>query len=787
MNFNLNIISWNRLSKSILMSCIFLLPGLAIAEPHLSSHLQQLQYDYVNYQGGGTFTSADATLNILESDRVMVTITSSAEEAPETIKQLEKLGMTHITHYKHLISGVLPIAQLSQLESVQGVHWASSQRATLNSIGLATNAGDQAMFTDVVKKQQGVDGSGIKIGVLSDSYNCLAGADADIASGDLPGNVLVVREYPFCEEGASDEGRAMMQLIHDIAPGARLLFHTAFESPVGFAQGIIDLADLGADIIVDDISWLLMPMVQEGPIAQAVNEVAQRGVVYFSAAGNNGRQSYQQAFRKVTTASGALAHDFGQAAGRASDIYQKITIPQGVEVRVVLQWDNPARIAGGAGATADLDLFVLDSAKNRVITSSQDHNIGHDPVEFVGIQAPEDEALEVNLFIRKSAGADPRYVKYVMFSTGTPEIINKPEPPEPSLLHLNNQGVLVLESGQQMPAGTAVIVVQDYSGEFSMTPGLVIIGLNGAPIVTNQSNGQHGVVIEGNYYPIDTLERPIWFIPEGYSATLNAQGKIELIDASVDEEVQTDVRISEYATRSSTLYGHANAAGAIAVGAMSYQQAPWFNGAGFIEKFSSAGGLPIVFDSAGGLLENLIFRAKPEIVAIDNIDTTFFPAVSEETDTDQSGLPNFSGTSAAAPNAAAVAALLLQKYAYLRPKEVRQIMMRGTIDLTDPALVHGEYALPYNPCASGVQFDWGSGCGLIQADLIFEVAATMPIPTSLGDFNQDGCVDYKDSGILLAILRSDTSVQAVYDLSGDGVITHRDFNALQQLYSTDCQ
>ncbi|MCK5354284.1 MAG: hypothetical protein KAJ63_04150, partial [Methyloprofundus sp.] len=403
-----------------LLSVIFLLSsGLLFAGTHVSSHLLQLQHEYAQAQGNGAFAASDATLSIVNSDHVMLTVTSTVAQLPQTIRQLKKLGMTHISQYKHLVSGMLPIAQLKQLETVQGAQWVSSQRAITSSSGFARNAGDAAMFSDVVKKQQDVDGTGITIGVMSDSYDCLAGAEDDIESGDLPDNVQVIKEYSFCEdEKAIDEGRAMMQLIHDIAPKAKLLFHTAIESPVDFAQGIITLADQGANIIVDDIGWLLMPMVQEGPIAQAVNEVERRGVVYFSAAGNNARLSYQQAFKKTETASGALAHDFGRAAGQASDVYQKITLPKDVSVRIVLQWDDPASIAGGKGAKTDLDLFIFDSENNIVITSSEDSNVGHDPVEIIAIEAGDGDITEANLFIRKSAGRDPLYVKYVMFSSG---------------------------------------------------------------------------------------------------------------------------------------------------------------------------------------------------------------------------------------------------------------------------------------------------------------------------------------------------------------------------------
>lgn len=271
-------------------------------------------------------------------------------------------------------------------------------------------------------------------------------------------------------------------------------------------------------------------------------------------------------------------------------------------------------------------------------------------------------------------------------------------------------------------------------------------------------------------------------MPNGATPVVLRNGELVLVNS---EEDLLTTHIANYNTHSGTIFGHANAEGAIAVGAMSYRQAPWFNGDSFIESFSSAGGTPILFNVAGDRLAELEFRAKPEIVAIDDIDTTFFPFIAEETDTDLNGLPNFKGTSAAAPNAAAVAALLLQKYSYLKPTQVKQVMMHGTIDLIDPANVQNEVQLATNPCAQGVQFDWGTGCGLIQLDLMFEAANHLFL-TGLGDLNKDGCVNSRDSAILVAVLRSSTEMQRLYDLTGDGKITDRDFNALLALYDGEC-
>ena len=63
-----------------------------------------------------------------------------------------------------------------------------------------------------------VNGSGIKVGVLSDSFNNLGGAAADEADGALPSTVQVLKDDP--SGSGTDEGRAMMEIIHEIAPGA---------------------------------------------------------------------------------------------------------------------------------------------------------------------------------------------------------------------------------------------------------------------------------------------------------------------------------------------------------------------------------------------------------------------------------------------------------------------------------------------------------------------------------------------------------------------------------------
>ena len=97
----------------------------------------------------------------------------------------------------------------------------------------------------------------VTVGALSDSFNCLGGAPTDVTSGDLS-PVTVVQEKSSCS-GATDEGRAMLQIVHDVAPGASLTFASAFNGLASFATNIQSLAAGGAKVIVDDVIYFAEP------------------------------------------------------------------------------------------------------------------------------------------------------------------------------------------------------------------------------------------------------------------------------------------------------------------------------------------------------------------------------------------------------------------------------------------------------------------------------------------------------------------------------------------------
>src|SRR6185295_4955994 len=159
-------------------------------------------------------------------------------------------------------------------------------------IGSVTSQGDTTHRAFIARGTFNVDGTGIKIGVISDGVSSLADSQA---TGDL-GPVTVLPG----QGGFGDEGTAMLEIIHDLAPGAQLYFATAFNSLPEFAQNIRDLRTAGCDIILDDVSYFVESPFQDGQTAtvispnnsglatQAVNDVVASGALYFSSAANSG-------------------------------------------------------------------------------------------------------------------------------------------------------------------------------------------------------------------------------------------------------------------------------------------------------------------------------------------------------------------------------------------------------------------------------------------------------------------------------------------------------------------
>lgn len=306
------------------------------------------------------------------------------------------------------------------------------------------------------RKEFEVDGSGVTVGILSDSFNrateaadgsgpIATHAPQDVSAGDLPGagNTCIGETTPVdvlddAEADGEDEGRAMAQIVHDVAPGASLAFATAFSGEIAFAENIEKLAEpvpAGAEagVIADDVTYFEEPFFQEGPVGVAVKNVTEQGVSYFSSAGNNnlidGGQDIASweapQFRDAGACPAALASleaseglslngshcmDFNPGVG--TDTTFGIAVANGATLTVDVQWAE-----AWEGVGTDVDAFLVGPGGSIVAASDGDNPASGRPFELIGWENNTGSSTAVQLVINRFSGGNPR-LKLALLQNG---------------------------------------------------------------------------------------------------------------------------------------------------------------------------------------------------------------------------------------------------------------------------------------------------------------------------------------------------------------------------------
>jgi len=534
----------------------------------------------------------------IEGTKVLIEAVSYNGTYNDMLNSLDSLGFDLVTSDNGLkrVTGWIEIGNLFTLNYFSNLdHARNSFPGVPNYIvpatGVTKSQGDFSMHSDFARLGYDIDGSGVRIGVLSNSYNTQGTAGTDVANGDLPGpgnpdgdtiQVDVLKDVVLTTGSLSDEGRAMLQIVHDVAPGAELAFRTGYLGEQDMAHGIRELANAGADIIVDDLSYITEPFFRDGVISQTIDSVVSEGVSFFSSAGNFGRTAYTAVYDPAPAPSTitGTAHNFDGMG----DIFQNILLLEG-NYTLVMQWDDGSDPTMNTTAT-DLDVFLSDDVGFSLLGFNRE-SIGGFPIEVVPFSVLLD-SVPINIVVSRAAGPDvPVTFKYMLFRGGP-----------------NFQ-------------------MQEYA---------------------NQGN--------------------------------------------------------------STIVGHPNAAGAIAVGAVRFDKNPVWDPITYpqpvIMSFSSVGGTPV----------NGIVRDKPDITAPNGVNTTIDlgngdwitdpPEYTTNIDPDTL-FPNFFGTSAASPHAAGVAALIKEaklkfdSISNVSPDTIRSLLRSTALDMDDPGM------------------DYISGSGFIQA------------------------------------------------------------------------
>ena len=571
----------------------------------------------VTIQGSITASSGvaaltDAGARVINVSRRYSTVTAAV--AP--------VDLSHVA----TVSGVRVVTEvLAPTLAAMAPATARAAGTTSSSCAPVTSEASTQLKAAIARSTYGVSGAGVTVGILSDSFARTSTPTSladDIASGNLPGagnpcgyttpvNILDDTEAVTSSQTPSDEGRGMAQLVHHVAPAAALQFATAYTGEFEFADNIRSLAAHGSTVIVDDIGYFDEPMYQDGPVAEAINEVTAAGVTYLTATGNenifatgtsNSVGSLESPTYSGTACPSAVTTYYASITPAvpaptdcanfntgAADPTAGYTVPAGASVTVDLQYQQP-----WYGVTADYDLFVTRGSQ--VLAVGGDDNVSS---HVHGSSTPFEEATWTN-------------------TGGSTASIN----------------VVVVRYNNVAPVGFKYILLADF-----------------------------------------------------------------------------DTTTAEYATTNSehtvgpSVYGHAGASSAISVAAVPYNEntTP--------EVFSSRGPVthyfgPVLNTTAASPVTPIAI-AKPDVAATDADCTTFFGS---STGSGASCPYRFSGTSAAAPNAAGVIALLKDANPALDVATQRSLltdnaaaMAGGNADSVGSGLVDAQASIGATDRRPGVQ------------------------------------------------------------------------------------
>ncbi|HEY6292607.1 MAG TPA: S8 family serine peptidase [Terriglobia bacterium] len=374
--------------------------------------------------------------------QVYVLVTAAGGAALDSaLDSLRSAGATIelVDARNRIVQARAPVTRLEAVGALPVVRFVTLPNYGFPLTGSVESQGDSIIKATNVRATYHVDGSGVKVGAISDGLkgifaacpapnaSCTVGGvtGGPISTGDLPEAMgtrnasgtltsasggITARSFsanqdleglppPGCGfAGAGAEGTALLEILHDVAPGAQLYFAN-FDTSMAFEQAVDYIAS-NVDVGLDDIGFFGFPYDGTSPVsantAAQLNGSGNPIRAWLTAVGNQAVNHYLGAYAdsKVDGTSllgrGGDLHLF-QGNSTTTDILKlgpttsdRVILPPNGEIEVVLTWNDPF-----GSSSNDYDLFLVEQSTGQVVASSTNPQTGtQDPVEFFDYAQP---------------------------------------------------------------------------------------------------------------------------------------------------------------------------------------------------------------------------------------------------------------------------------------------------------------------------------------------------------------------------------------------------------------
>ena len=345
-----------------------------------------------------------------------------------------------------IVQAHVPLGVLAQVADLAGV---LSVTPPVYGFSDVVTEGDSILGFDTLRAAQGADGSGDTVGVLSDG---IAGLRSAEGSGDLPatsetrvGGKLTATSGGVIstsfradgdleaglDGGVGAEGTAILEIVHDIAPGAQLRFAN-FSTSVEFMAAVDFLASV-SDVVIDDIGFFARPTDQSSDVstntAAELANLANPIRAYATSAGNHALRHYEETYvdsgvdgAPFTDVAGGL-HEFKSTAkttdaqGLGTRPANQVAVAPGGTIVIRLTWDDDF-----GAATSDYDLFLREFPVGPVVAVGGDDNHATtgtgDPSEVIAFTNTLGVTKTYDVFVQNFLNASATHVLEMFVQSG---------------------------------------------------------------------------------------------------------------------------------------------------------------------------------------------------------------------------------------------------------------------------------------------------------------------------------------------------------------------------------
>ncbi len=274
--------------------------------------------------------------------------------------------------------GWIAADRVDALRAVEGVTAIESPKYGSFAAGDALTEGDEALNAGAARARFDVDGSGIRVAVISDG---IVGLKQAQHAGEAP-KLAEAEAFGAGNLNRGQEGTVMIEIVHDIAPGASISF-AAVATDLDHIAAVIYYAQR-VDIIVDDVSYAF-PADQRSDVSvnttRALRHPSWPLRLYVTAAGNWAESHWAGEWRigpdgsQLGLPTPGAVQQFNGGAGPKMlfGAGNGFAIEPGDLIRLALFWDDP-----WGRSNNDYNLYLMSKPGTILASSETTQGIGID-------------------------------------------------------------------------------------------------------------------------------------------------------------------------------------------------------------------------------------------------------------------------------------------------------------------------------------------------------------------------------------------------------------------------